>query len=432
MAEETVVGTSAVADTGTDTPVADATETITDTGTDTTSTEEETPSTEGDQTTEGSQDGEGDRAGEPSVEDGRVIPQWIRSLKETDAKAYGQARSNFFDLRARTDIHKTVDAARQDRDLIQSLGGSEGVEKLQQDAGFFSEAAKWFMDGSPEFVKDLWQEDPIAAALHVSPMLEQFKEKDSEGYKSTIAKVWQNDFKAVNFGPGVKSLIAAIESGDKATAAQIAKEISEWHDSIIGVANRAEDPRVKSLLAERNRERQTKESTERQEFVRTYQTETANSVMKGLGQTFDSFFRGYKLDREDRVSLLRDAERLVSKQIIADKAFIEKREAALNRGDAHSAKSMTEAKYKQLGTDAVKSIARRYGMFSNTKPKQQNPQQQQRPGSSASPGYVAINAPPKEDQINRVQTSREMIIERKAILKDGRKVDWSKSVRSQV
>lgn len=362
-------------------------------------------------------------------EDGRLIPKWMRAMKESDPEGYKAAKSVFFSMKERESIHPTVQAAREEHDLVQSLGGKEGATKLQEDSVFFKDAANQFLKGDPAFIKDLWEEDAIAAALHVSPMLEEFKARDLDGYKSTIARIWENDFKRLNFAPALQDLQSAIQRGDKASASEIAKSIQQWHDSILDVSKRAEDPRVKTLLAERNKAHETRQQSQQQEFLKTYQTEAVNEVVGEAGKVFDSFFKGRKIDAEDRTDLLREALGLANKAVIADADFIKQRDAHLARGDSHSAKRLTKARYNQEMTIAVKRIARRYGLVSG-QARQPQSQQQQKPnngqGVQPAQGYAFVNARPQPEQINRRLTTNEMIISKKAILNDGRKVDWSK------
>jgi hypothetical protein len=383
-------------------------------------------------------EGEVDENGQPKAgaedtkgevrEDGRLIPKWMRAMKEADPEGYKAAKSAFFNLKERESVHPTVQAAREEHDLVQSLGGREGASKLQEDSVFFKEAANQFLKGDPAFIKDLFEEDPIAAALHVAPMLEEFKTRDFEGYKSTIARIWANDFKRLNFAPALQDLSAAIQSGDKAAAAAIAQSIQQWHDSILDVSNRAEDPRVKSLLAERNKHVETRQQAEQQEFLKTYRTETINEVVAEGEKVFNSFFRDRKIDAEDRTDLLREAMSIANRAVEADKAFMEQRNKHLEKGDAHSAKRLTKARYAQEMTNAVKRVARRYGLVSgqpkpNTQPTQRTDGQQQ---PKPAQGFVAVNERPQPEQINRRATSNDMILAGRAILNDGRKVDWSK------
>jgi len=405
----------------------------------------DTPTTEvqeGDVTTTETVEGEqpeGGRPGEGEVrEDGRHIPKWMKELQTSNPEAYKKAKTDLFELQGRRSVHPTVQAAREEHDLVQSLGGKEGVGKLREQSSFYSEAANQFLKGDPAFVKDLWEEDKIAAALHVQPMLDAFRTNDFEGYRTTIARLQDQELQAVGFGPALKNLIDAVEKGDKETALNIlvkgrdtqgnASNFVSWFNSVGEIARKAEDPRVKSLLAERAKARDTEQQTQTNEFLKGYRGEAINSVIGEAEKVFDSFFKGRKLDPEDRMDLLRDAVKLANQKVEADKAFMEQREGHLTNKDSHSALQLTKARFARELPDAVKRIARRYGMTSGTPANGNQQRQQQQPDGGGQPaaGFVAVNARPDGMDIDRSRTSNEMILSKRAILKDGKKVDWSK------
>lgn len=401
---------SSVIGTHTDTQVEDTSTSTTDEGTgDTTSVVE--PGTEGQPTS--------------AKEDGRTIPQWIKGLQETNPAAYQKAKTDFFDHRERRSIHPTVQSAREEHNLVQSLGGTNGVTKLREDAGFFKEAAGQFAKGDPAFVKDLWDEDPIAAALHVSPMLDAFKTRDIEGYKSMVARMWDKEFKDVGFATGLQSLQQAIQAGNKEDALALLKSFGDWKESITGLANRAEDPRVKTLLAERAKNHETKQQSERQDFLKGYRTEAINTVEADGRKVLESFFRDAKMDETDRRDLLKDMLTAANRAVLADKTFVETRDRHLANGDSHSALQLTRARFAQEFTSASKRIANRYnrGVIPPT-PKPGTPGTQ--PGVKVDPGWVAVTTRPDPSEIDRNKTTNEMIISgKRAILKNGKKVDWS-------
>jgi hypothetical protein len=373
--------------------------------------------------TEGSEDGQLD-----VKEDGRVIPQWMRELQVKNPEAYKKAKADLFELRDRRSVHPTSQAAREEHNLVQSLGGPQGVEQLREDATFFKDAANQFLKGDPAFIKDLWEEDAIAAALHVQPMLDLYRTKDIEGYKATVARLWDNEFQAVGLlERGLQPLQKAIQAGNKEEALAVLESIAGWQGSISQIAKKADDPRVKSLLAERARQHETRQQTEHAEFLKEYRTEALDTVVNEGAKVFDSFFKGRKIDPEDRTDLLREALAMANRTVKADAEFIKQRDKHLERNDSHSALQMTKARFARELPDAVKRVARRYGLISG-KPSPGTPpakpgQQPNKPGQQ--PGWVAVNIRPDAMEIDRNRTTPDDIISGKAVLKDGRKVTWA-------
>ena len=399
------------------------------------------PVTEPEVTTEpGAEPAEGGQPTDESKEDGRVIPAHIRALKETNPDGYKKAKADFFDLRGRREIHSTVEAARKEHEALESAGGVEGLAKLHENGQFFKTAENQFLKGDPAFVKDLWEEDPIAAALHVQPMLDEFKTRDLAGYQALTARAWKSELDGVGFPSGMKNLLAAIEAGDKEGALAIAQSIEQWRQSIVQVAEKAEDPRVKTLLAERARQHEDREKTEQGEFLKGYKTDALNAVVEDGARTFDSFFRDRKLSADDRTDLLRDAFRVANQVVEADKEFVGQRDAHLKAGDAAAALRLTKARYAREMPNAVKKIARRYGL--NAGPAQPTPgkgtPQQTKPVTPQ--GWTTVNERPSPDQISRVATeslgAKEgldyagMILSGRAVLKDGRKQTWAQLKRA--
>lgn len=360
-------------------------------------------------------------------EDGRVLPQWIKGLKESNPEQFKRAKAEFYEMRDRRTVHPTIQAARDEHDLVESIGGREGIENMREEVGFFKTASQQFFKGDPAFIQSLFQEDPIAAALHVQPMLEAFQKADAVGYASTIAKTWQNEFRQVGFAEnGLEPLKAAIASGNRDVASSILKSIEDWYKSIEETASKAEDPRVKSLLAERARQRDTQQQAEQGEFLKGYRTEAVNSVVAEGEKVFESFFKGRKLDAEDRKDLFAESMRIANRAVEADKDFASQRDKHLERGDSRSALKLTQARYARELKTAVQRVARRYGVSSGAPAQQQNPKQpNQQQQQNIPTGWVRANSRPQAEEIDRSRTSNDMIISGKAILRDGRKVDWS-------
>jgi len=286
-----------------------------------------------------------------------------------------------------------------------------------------------FRKGDREFYKGLFDEDPVAAALGLSHMLELAREKDPATYKPTLARLWDNEFQAVGFAPALRNLHTAVAAKDFETAKQILESVQGWHDSISSVARQAEDPRVKALLAERTQRVENEEKTQREEFLNSYKSETLNAVVDDTGKVFDSFFKGRKLDPEDRTDLLREAMAAANRIVAADKEFIEQRERHLAANDKASAQRLTRARFAKVMPEAVKRIARRYGYVSGTKPAVTpvpgaKPNGTQ-PVAPAAQGFVKVNAYPDAADIDRAKSTREMLLAGRAILKNGRKIEYA-------
>src|SRR5579864_6625857 len=148
--------------------------------------------------------------GEPSDEDGRVLPKWIRGLKESDPEGYKKAKTDFFDLRERRTDFPTVADARKAKQTLELVGGEAGLAEMQADNAEFSGISKKFLNGDPQFATDLFEQDAIAAVQQMPHMLDALFKHDAPAYNRLIAHEFAQEFKAnaINGRP----LYAALEN----------------------------------------------------------------------------------------------------------------------------------------------------------------------------------------------------------------------------
>jgi hypothetical protein len=375
----------------------------------------------------------GEGEGSQAAEDGRVIPQYIRGLKETDPKAYKQAKADFFQLRELRSTFPTVQAARDARELIESVGGQEGISEMRTLTSEFKQAAHQFLEGDPQFIKDLAEDDPVAFSLHFPIMLDEMQKRDFGYFADNISKLWDKEFEATGIPRVLQDAKATLEKVPKGPERDAAlfyvNEILKWQQSISNRSKKAEDPRVKTLLSERAKTRQSEAQSEQQEFLKGYRTESANTVMKQAMTVFDSHFKNWKLEPQRRERLIGEVVRIANAAVEKDKQFKKDRDALLDAKDSRGATRLVRERYSREWATAVKEVAGTYRLGAGPgKQQQQQPNNQQRPGGQQRPadkGWIRVNTRPAAEEIDRSRTSPEMIVGGKAILRDGRKVDWT-------
>jgi hypothetical protein len=388
---------------------------------------------------EGEGEGEGGEGGEgeegQQLADGRLIPNYIRKMKESDPVSYKAAKDQFFKLRSREAIHPTVQAAQADRDMIESLGGADGIQTMQGDVDSFRELTGYFTKGDPAFAKDMFETDPIAASLQVQPILEQMREKDLEGYKALVSRLWQGEFTGVGLPNALTQLRELVK--DNKAAAELVDAITGWQSSISDFASKAEDPRVRSLLAERAKTAEGKDKEAQAAFIKDYETEAVNTVVTDAAKVFDAFFRNRKLDKGDRDDLLRECLSMADRTLKTDKVYHEQLNRHLARGDAKSALKLVKSRYGAALPNAVKTVLKRYGMLSKTPGGQPATQQQTQNGKgagakspAAASGYEKVNTRPRAEDIDRDRSPMgDIAFRHQAVLKNGKKVTWAHTLK---
>lgn len=397
------------------------------------STELNTESTEStDQLDESITTQSGDETSTEGREDGRVIPQHIRALKESNPAAYKTAKAEFFELRSWRDTFLKVQDAREAKELIESIGGAEGISEMRELTSEFRDVANQFLEGSPKFIQDLAEDDPVAFSLHFPIMLEEMQKRDFGYFADNISKLWDREFESTGIPrvlQGAKAELEKLAKGAERDAAlYYINEVLKWQQSISNRSKKSEDPRVKSLLAERAKSRQTEAQTELKELNKDYQNKALNAVIPAGRKEFDSAFKGYKLDEKDRQRLFGYVVKAANDAVEADKHFKADRDALLQAKDVNGALRLVKARYAQEWVKAVKEQARLFRIGAGPgKQQQQQTDKDGQGGQQRQPdkGWIKVNARPDVGEIDRSRSPNDMIISGKAILKDGRKVDWT-------
>lgn len=381
---------------------------------------------------EGTETQSGDETSTEGKEDGRVIPQHIRALKESNPAAYKAAKAEFFELRSWRDTFPKIQDARDARELIESAGGAEGISEMRTLTSEFREAAHQFLEGSPKFIQDLAEDDPVAFSLHFPIMLQEMQKRDFNYFADNISKLWDTEFENTGIPRVLQSAKASIEKIAKGPERDAAlfyvDELLKWQSSISNRSKKAEDPRVKSLLADRAKSRETEAQAELKELNKDYQNKALNSVIPAGRKEFDSAFKGYKLDNKDRERLFGQVVKAANDAVEGDKHFKADRDALLKDKDVNGALRLVRSRYAQEWAKAVKEVARLFRIGAGPGKQQQQQQDKGNQNGNQRPiekGWIKVNARPDGADIDRSRTPNEMIIGRKAILKDGRKVDWT-------
>lgn len=162
---------------------------VADSGTDETT-------TVGDEGTEGEStetpDGESEGAESASAStDGRTVPDQVKKalakLRETDPKAAEIARKAYYKAEDYARVFPNVSAARDARDLIEAVGGEEGISNLRNEAQEYASELKAMGQGDPRVVDDLARDFPDALAPLVSHGISKLQQSNPDMYLRSVA-----------------------------------------------------------------------------------------------------------------------------------------------------------------------------------------------------------------------------------------------------
>jgi len=376
-------------------------------------------------------------------EDGRVLPKWIRSLKETDPEGFKKAKGEFFDLRERRVDFPTVAEARKAKQTLELVGGEAGLAEMQEDNAEFAKVAKQFVNGDPAFSEDLFAQDPIAAAQHVPSMLESLSKHDKQAYNRLIAKQFVGEFNspAIKIGGQYVPLFSALETiyglvkaGKADEARDGLNAIASWHNSISEIAKQEDNPEVKKLREKIRADEQARSSEAEKSFHTSYRTEAEKTVSNDAESLINQWLGNRKLDRETRNLAKNNVISLANEMLLDGKTFpqyAKQRDLLFQRGDKAALLRYTTSVWKQAMEKSVLRVMRLVGGAPAAKPGVAGDKKPaangQRPAApAAGAGWVKVNERPSPLTIDRTKTTSNMIAsEKRAVLKDGRKVSWA-------
>lgn len=363
---------------------------------------------------------------EPTSEDGRLLPKSIRALKETDPTAYKAEKARFFEHREYKQTFPTVAEAKRVKQTLELVGGETGLQQMQTDISDFQRVAKQFMDGDPAFVDDLMAEDPIAFSTHIPHMLDKLREVDEPAFNREVAKRVSAEHQAANLRPAIENIYSQIKAGKTDEALRALEAMAAWHDRIDNVAKQEDDPRYKKLKEQLATERKTQAERDQTEFMDSYRDLANTAIRNSAIKLYKSYFNGKEPEQDDLTSLGRTADELV-KHGKEFETFRQQRDMLLQRRDKDAAVRHATAAYDQALKMAMTRLMRGFGRGPAAPAKPANGKPATPAKVTAPQGFVLVNARPSPNQIDTSPgaTTHHMIqVEKRAILRDGRKVSW--------
>lgn len=125
------------------------------------------------------------------ITDGRTVPDQVKKalakLRETDPKAAEIARKAYYKAEDYARVFPNVSAARDARDLIEAVGGEEGISNLRTEAQEYASELKAMGQGDPRVVDDLARDFPEALAPLVSHGISKLQQSNPDMYLRSVA-----------------------------------------------------------------------------------------------------------------------------------------------------------------------------------------------------------------------------------------------------
>lgn len=316
------------------------------------------------------------------------------------------------------------------KNTLSEYGGAESLKETAEAVGDYQRLEDQFEKGDPAFITSLADAAPDSFS-HIMPAgLEKWKQVDPEMYNYVQARVLTQTLDGVR----ASEIIARIHNAlDPEKAADFRTELAQLYNALEGFRKTGEKaPERKTNPQNEELNRREEELAKRES--RAVLAPVANEGRRQLETITDREMRtGYQWDETDRdvQDAVKDRVRFEVIQVgKKDKTFNREFERLKERGDSEGLMRHVRNFQDRVTPGIVQRVARLFAVKTKAAGKAVA-KPAIKPGNGAKPserGWETIARQPTAGQIDYRAMGRnadDMILANKAILKDGRKVQWA-------
>ncbi|MFP5230779.1 MAG: hypothetical protein ACLGXA_24445 [Acidobacteriota bacterium] len=370
--------------------------------------------------------------------DGRRGPANIRnSIKAAtealpdQAQAFKELGGAYFREAAYKQHFGTPQEAASAKQLIESVGGVDGISTLQQRDAMYSQQDEFLKSGNPEIIDDFFSDFPEGAAALAPHYLEKLSKVNPEAFASAVVPYAVGMLQGVGFGDYLKAIV---DETDPARAKKLVQQLSTWFNGEQGKVQQMRQAQPKNPSNDRVKEQQTKLDQEREQLFHDRVNEKISSkVDVQLGKVVEQWAKknGWNDEQkqEFRARLLQD----VAAQMDKDDTY--KKQAGLryaNKSRTHdtvanfiSGEFLRRMNDKDGALATEAKVNKLFGKTTKVKPQTTGTPKAGGPKTAPGGGAIKISAEPSQDQINWGHPDAEVLyIQNEAWLKNGRHVRW--------
>lgn len=376
-------------------------------------------------------------AGESAVIDGKRLSAGAKAalaeIKAKDPKLALEIKQALFQSDAlRRAAPGGVREIAELRQTVEDLGGAEGIQAIRQEQHEWAALDQQFESGDPAFVENIAAESPEAFLKLAPAAFQKFQELNPEGYSAYISQVFVADMQQEGIPLALERLQDFI--GDNPKAMAIWKQLAGYVNRVAGFAAKpVETPRPNARRDDSGIDERERGLAEREaSLIRTDWRGAADSQRMSL---FNAEYTRLAAGRK-----LNDAQTAAVKELYLSRLaaalrktpkFNETIDRYFERRDREGYLRFIGSIYKQEIPRALRSA------FDSVVPAKPGPKvNPAAPGANGKAAAAAAGAPaagfawtaavPGKDKIDFRKTSADMIREGKAVLTDGKRVQWKR------
>lgn len=385
-------------------------------------------------------------------QDGRKMDQRtrdaIKKLSETDPEAAKAVRDAYFSKQSVMaefpeckDLRQAIRSIRTQKATLEAVGGSEGIQKLQDDVKGWNTEMDQFAKGDRNLIEQLHNENPNSLMLAARNSLELLAEKNPNLLQQAMLPTFVNLAKTAELPKYLSEALKHCVDGKGQEAYDAIQKISVW----LGQLEKASGDITKNrdTVDPRTRELDERENRVKQSEQQSYDREISNGVTKlnnvAMDKITKNLFSQLKLNGEGRRDFTQSLMERVWAAMKLDKQFVTLSNSIKSKGDAQRTAQFVADKFEELLPDVFDKYKNiRYPSIPN---RQAAPKNGAAPNGKPAPNGKAPAAPapkvgdatmvmkkPASHEIDWTKTTDEMYhVGRgtgEAVLTNGKRVKW--------
>jgi hypothetical protein len=387
--------------------------------------------------------------GEPKLDaEGNQIPKTVsgkpepfkatyEKIKAADPKAAEIFRKEHFGYEKYKQLFPTTADATAAKEALETYGGVEGIEQVNQKAQQFASEMEQFSQGSPEFLSQLQKDDPTGFSKSISRGLGILGQADPTAYSSALSPIIHSTLEAGGInsalylaGTTISEIFAQLEQSgaDQKSLFALNKAfdaVKKAYDYSGNIKKLAEQSGEKPLTdKEKELQQREQEITRKhnEQFSREVSTAAVKSADSIINQALLPYYKALpKMSKEQKADVHKGVFEYISRQLESNKKYMEQKRALIREGNVDKITKFISQNVQKLAAASAKSIWNRRGW--GTLPNQQ------KTNAGNNNQQVTLTRKPKKEDIDWNKTTEIEYMTGSATLKgSGRKVkfDWNR------
>ena len=311
----------------------------------------------------------------------------------------------------------------QQKQVLSEYGGVEGIKETSGNLAAIQPALQAFFDGKKEFIDALAEESSSAFSQIMPSGLEKWKAVDPESYNHHQAQVFVQTLDQFK----VSDTLAQIwQQSEKPEIKQALEYIWNQIDGLRKVGEKAPERKTNPQDEALTKREQDLAAKEENLFFQPLRQERERQVQSLIDREMAASYKWSETDPSVQDAVRERVDREVKAAARKDKGFADQLERLKARRDEAGLRRLSESFQARVTPAIVQRVAKLFAV----KPKG-GPVAVKKPvvaangnGHKQEANWTRISNQPSAREIDYGKTNEDMIFAQKAVLKDGRRVNW--------